>query len=130
MSNPEQDQIHIRDLLLRCILGIRDWERRQPQNVNLNIDLYTDLLEAGRSDRIEDTVDYVEIKKKVIDLVEGSSFLLMERLAQRVAEVCLENDHVARVRVMLEKPGALRFARTVSVEIIRDKSQATDCEHE
>jgi D-erythro-7,8-dihydroneopterin triphosphate epimerase len=130
MNEPEQDQIHIRDLLLRCILGLRDWERRQPQDVILNIDLYTDLLKAGKSDRIEDTVDYVAIKKKVIDLVESSSFLLMERLAQRVADVCLEDGHVARVRVVLEKPGALRFARTVSVEIMRDRNHVADCQHE
>jgi D-erythro-7,8-dihydroneopterin triphosphate epimerase len=130
MNEPEQDQIHIRDLLLRCILGLRDWERRQPQDVILNIDLYTDLLKAGKSDRIEDTVDYVAIKKKVIDLVESSSFLLMERLAQRVADVCLENSNVARVRVVLEKPGALRFARTVSVEIMRDRSHVAGCQHE
>jgi D-erythro-7,8-dihydroneopterin triphosphate epimerase len=130
MNEPEQDQIHIRDLLLRCILGLRDWERRQPQDVILNIDLYTDLLKAGKSDRIEDTVDYVAIKKKVIDLVESSSFLLMERLAQRVADVCLEDGNVARVRVVLEKPGALRFARTVSVEIMRDRNHVADCQHE
>jgi D-erythro-7,8-dihydroneopterin triphosphate epimerase len=130
MNDPEQDQIHIRDLLLRCILGLRDWERRQPQDVILNIDLYTDLLKAGKSDRIEDTVDYVAIKKKVIDLVESSSFLLMERLAQRVADVCLEDGNVARVRVVLEKPGALRFARTVSVEIMRDRNHVADCQHE
>jgi FolB domain-containing protein len=130
MSEPEQDQIHIRDLLLRCILGLREWERNQPQNVNLNIDLYTDLRRSGGSDRIEDTVDYVAIKKKVIDLVENSSFFLMERLAQRVAEVCLEDANVEKVRVLLDKPGALRFARTVSVEIVRDRKQAADRRNE
>jgi FolB domain-containing protein len=130
MIEPEQDQIHIRDLLLRCILGLRDWERCQPQNVILNIDIYTDLRKSGKSDRIEDTVDYVTLKKKVIELVESSSFFLMERLAQRVADVCLEYRNVARVRVVLDKPGALRFARTVSVEIVRDRNQVVDCRDE
>jgi D-erythro-7,8-dihydroneopterin triphosphate epimerase len=130
MSELERDQIHIRDLLLRCILGLRDWERCQPQNVNLNIDLYTDLRKSGESDRIEDTVDYVTIKKKVMDLVESSSFFLVEHLAQRVAEVCLEDSNVERVRVVLDKPGALRFARTVSVEIVRDRNQTADRRHE
>jgi FolB domain-containing protein len=130
MSEPERDQIHIRDLLLRCILGLRDWERCQPQNVNLNIDLYTDLRMSGESDRIEDTVDYVAIKKKVVDLVENSSFFLMERLAHRVAEVCLEDGNVEKVRVVLDKPGALRFARTVSVEIVRENNHGTDRRHE
>jgi FolB domain-containing protein len=130
MSDSELDQIHIHDLLLRCVLGIRDWERRKPQNVNLNIDLYTDLLKAGVSDRIEDTVDYVTIKEKVIHAVESSSYYLMEALAQRIAEICLENEKVAKVRVRLEKPGALRFARTVSVEVVRNRIRAADCKHE
>jgi FolB domain-containing protein len=130
MSDSELDQIHIYDLLLRCVLGIRDWERRKPQNVNLNIDLYTDLLKAGVSDRIEDTVDYVTIKEKVIHAVESSSYYLMEALAQRIAEICLENEKVAKVRVRLEKPGALRFARTVSVEVVRNRIRAADCKHE
>jgi D-erythro-7,8-dihydroneopterin triphosphate epimerase len=130
MSDAIQDQIQIRDLLLRCIIGCRDWERRELQSVNLNIDLYADLSRAGKSDRMEDTVDYVAIKKRVIEMVENSSFQLLERLAQRVAEVCLEDRKVSRVRVMLEKPGSLRFARTVCVEIARDRNDSRAGGHE
>jgi FolB domain-containing protein len=130
MSDGAQDQIQIRDLLLRCIIGCRDWERHELQSVNINIDLFADLSKAGQSDRMEDTVDYVSIKKKVIEMVENSSFHLLERLAQRVAEVCLEDGKVSRVRVMLEKPGSLRFARTVCVEIIRGRSSSRVDGHE
>ncbi|MFO7899157.1 MAG: dihydroneopterin aldolase, partial [Planctomycetota bacterium] len=121
MDDRPLDRIHIGDLLLRCIVGVRDWERREKQNVNVNITLFADLRTPGRTDRIEDTVDYVAIKKKVIALAENSSFYLIERLAQRIAETCLEDRRVERVAVRLEKPGALRFARTVSVEIVRDR---------
>ena len=117
----ELDRIHIRDLLLRCIVGIRDWEREAKQNVLLNITLHCDLKEAGESDDIADTVDYVTIKKRVVDVVEGSSFYLVEALAQAVADVCLEDRRVLRADVLLEKPGALRFARTVAVEISRER---------
>jgi FolB domain-containing protein len=113
------DRIHIGDLLLRCIIGVRDWEREAKQNVLLNMTLYADLSKAAASDDIGDTVDYVTIKKNVIDLVEGSSFYLVEALAQAVAEVCLRDPQVQKVDVRVEKPGALRFARTVAVEMTR-----------
>lgn len=115
------DRIHIGDLLLRCIIGVRDWERETKQNVLLNMTLYADLSKAAASDDIEDTVDYVTIKKNVIDLVEGSSFYLVEALAQAVAEVCLRDPQVQKVDVRVEKPGALRFARTVAVEMTRER---------
>jgi FolB domain-containing protein len=107
--------------MLRCILGIRDEERREKSDVVISITLHTDLGDACRSDRIEDTVDYKTVKKRVMAVVEASSYFLVERLAERIAEVCLENPAVARVEVTVEKPGALRFARTVGVEIVREQ---------
>lgn len=121
MGAEEPDRIHIRDLPLRCIIGVRDREREAKQNVLLNITLHADLRAACASDDIADTVDYVRIKKRVIELVEGSSFRLVEALARAVADACLEDPMVQRVDVVVEKPGALRFARTVAVEITRGR---------
>ena len=115
----ELDQIQIHDLLVRCIVGLNPDERREKQDVIINLTLFTDLHAAGQSDRLEDSVDYRALKQRVISVVEASSDLLVERLAQRIADTCLEFDRVARVRVRLEKPGALRFARSVGVEILR-----------
>ncbi len=121
MGVEELDKIHIRDLLLRCVIGVREWERKMRQNVQLNVTLYADLSAAAASDDIEDTVDYVTIKKRIIRLVEDSEFHLVEALAQMVADACLEDPIVQAARVSLEKPGALRFARTVAVEILRER---------
>ncbi len=121
MGAEELDRIHIRDLLLRCIVGVREWEREAKQNVMLNITLHADLSRAAASDDIEDTVDYVTIKKRVIQLVEGSHFYLVEALAQAVADACLQDPVVRAVRVTVQKPGALRFARTVAVDILRER---------
>lgn len=115
------DRIYIRDLALRCIIGIEPHERDKLQDVVINITLHTDLRRAGRSDDIADTVDYKAIKSKVVDLVEGSSYLLVERLAEQVADVCLAEPRVRRVEVTVDKPGALRFARSVAVEIYRER---------
>ncbi len=116
------DRIHVRDLRLRCVLGIYPEERREKQDITLNIVLYADLRAAGRSDRIEDTVDYKDVKKRVVAMVEGSSSFLIEHLAQRVAGLCLEEPRVEAVRVTIDKPGALRFARSVAVEIFRKRA--------
>jgi dihydroneopterin aldolase/D-erythro-7,8-dihydroneopterin triphosphate epimerase len=121
MDDGNADKIHIRDLMCRCIVGIYPEERREKQDVVINISMWAEYQAACKSDDIEDTVDYKSIKKRVIAMVEDSSFNLLERLAQEIADICLENRRVKRVSVMVDKPGALRFARSVAVEIVRER---------
>lgn len=117
------DRIRICDLLVRCILGINENERREKQDVVINLVIYTDLRLAGKTDRIEDTVDYRALKKQVLALAEASHFFLEEALAEAVAQLCLAQIGVRQVEVRVEKPNALRFAKSVAVEITR-KQQA------
>jgi FolB domain-containing protein len=116
------DRIHIRELRLRCILGLRDWERRKKQEIAIDLTLHADLRAACRSDAIDDTVDYSTLKQRVIELVEASAFQLVERLAEAVADLCLEDGRVRRVEVTIDKAGALRFARSVAVSITRERT--------
>lgn len=119
MVEGQADRIHIRDLMCRCIVGIYPDERREKQDVIINITLWADYRAACRSDDIADTVDYKAIKKQVIRMVEDSSFQLIERLAEEIAGICLANPRVEKVAVSVDKPRALRFARSVAVEIVR-----------
>lgn len=121
MADVPLDRIHIRDLTARCIIGVNPEERREKQEVVVNITLFADLNKAARTDRIEDTVDYKALKKDVIEAVEGSDYFLIERLAERVAAICLERP-IERVEVSVDKPGALRFARSVAVTLTRAKA--------
>ena len=123
MAEPPLDRIHIRDLRARCIVGTNPDERVNPQDVVINLTLHADLRRAGASDDIADTVDYRAVKKDVLAMVEASSYQLVERLAERVAEVCLEDRRVKKVEVFLEKPGALRVARSVGVAIARERKR-------
>ncbi len=116
------DRIDIHDLHLRCIIGILDWERDKLQDVLIHISLFADFSAAGGSDDIEDTVNYRSLSKKIITLTEASSFHLIESLAEAIAAICLEDEKVLRVRVSVQKPGALRFARTVGVTIERQRA--------
>lgn len=111
------DKIHIRDLKLHCIIGINENERTEKQDVIINVTLYADLKKAGNSDNINDSVDYKIMKKNIISMVEKSSFFLIEKLAMEIANLCLDNKMVKIVTVTLDKPRALRFARSVAVEI-------------
>ncbi len=114
------DQIHIRDLLLRTIIGIRDEERIKKQDVVINITLHTDHT-AADSDSIEDTVDYSALTKQVITLVERSQFFLVEKMALEISKICLTDGRVERAVVQVEKPGAVRFSRSVGVTVDRSR---------
>ncbi len=120
------DKIRIEDLHLRCIIGLYPEERIKLQDVLIQLTLHCDLRAAGHSDDVNDTVDYKAVKNGVVELVEGSEFLLIERLAQEVATLCLRDEGVSQVDVRVDKPGALRFARTVSVEISRRREGDAD----
>ena len=113
------DRFHIRDLALRCIIGIYPEERTNKQDVIINVTMETDLRKAGQSDDLNDTVDYKSVKLAILDLVEKSEFQLIESLAERIAEICLNADGVQRATITIDKPGALRFARSVAVDITR-----------
>ena len=117
------DRIIISDLGLRCIIGINPEERREKQDVVINITIYADLRKAGKSDKFEDTVDYRAIKKKIVAHVETSHYFLIEALAESIAQLCLAHPLVQQVQVRVDKPSALRFARTVGVEIVRKRKE-------
>ncbi len=115
------DQIEIKDLLIRAIIGINDDERENRQDVVINIRLDTNTRAAGLSDDIEDAVNYRTIAKQVIALVERSQYYLVEKMAEEIANLCLADPRVERARISIEKPGALRFARSVGVSIERSR---------
>jgi FolB domain-containing protein len=115
------DKVFITDLLVRGIIGINEWERENLQDILINIILFTDLKKAGKTDDINDTVNYRTIAKKVQAQAESAQRLTVEALAEDMARLCLAESGVLKVRIRLEKPGAVRFARSVGVEIEREK---------
>ncbi len=115
------DRILIKDLRARCIIGVNEDERREKQDVTVNLELAADLSQAVRSDRFEDTVDYRSIKKEILKMVEASSYNLLESLTEAIARLCLNHEKIRRVKVRVEKPAALRFARSVAIEMVRRK---------
>ena len=118
------DKIHIKNLLLRTIIGINPDERVKKQDVIINLTLFTDHTAAGESDHIDDATNYRTITKQIIELVEESKFQLVEKMATEISRICLADVRVSRAIVKVEKPGALRFAESVGVTV--DRSQTPE----
>ena len=116
------DRIHIKDLVVRGILGINPDERVNKQDILVNITLGADTSVAAVSDDIEDAVNYKTITKRVITHLEEGEPMLVERVVQEIADICLEDERVQQVEVTVEKPGALRYARSVGISIIRTRT--------
>lgn len=115
------DTIFITDLLTQGVIGINDWEREITQDILINITLKFDLKKSAQSDNIEDTLNYKTLTKLIIKYVENSEHYLVETLATEIARICIVKFGASNVKVRLEKPGALRFAKSVGVEIERSK---------
>ncbi len=117
------DKVIIKDLLVRGIIGINDWERKRAQDILINMILFTDTKRAGETDSITDCVNYSTMSKKVQAYAEGAERLTVEALANDLAKICLEEEGVQKVILRVEKPGAVRFAKSVGVEIERDREE-------
>jgi len=115
------DKVIIKDLLARGVIGVYDWERDKPQEILINIVLFGDLSKAGETDNIEDSINYKTVAKGAQSLAENCERLTVEALANDIANFCLETIGVLKVIVRVEKPGAVRFADSVGVEIERTK---------
>ena len=108
--------IRVDNLRLRTILGINDEERVNKQDIIINYSMELDITEAANSDDVSNTVDYKSVTKRIIALVEASDYFLVETLVTRLLELIFEEPRVIRATVRVDKPSALRFADSVSVE--------------
>ena len=114
-----QDKIFLQGLEARCRIGIFDWERKIRQKVVIDLEFPADTRKAARRDRVEDTVDYKRIAKHALAYVGKSRFGLIETLAEKLARSILEEFPVPALKLRVSKPGAIRGARNVGVEILR-----------
>jgi dihydroneopterin aldolase len=113
------DIVFIEALTIHTVIGIYDWERRVRQPVTLDIEMGFDNRKPAASEQIKDTLDYKRVSKRLIAFVEASEFQLVETLAERCAQILLEEFKVQWLRLKLSKPGAVRGAKAVGVLIER-----------
>jgi len=116
------DKIFIKDLMVRGIIGVSERERSQPQDIVINVTMFADISEGALKDDINLCVNYRTAAKAIIAHIEKANRYTVEALASDIAEICLAMEGVHKVKVSVEKPGAVRFSRSVGVEITRRKS--------
>jgi dihydroneopterin aldolase len=113
------DIVYIRELQIETIIGIYDWEREQKQTVCLDLEMGTDISLAASSEDIEKTLDYKVVAKRLIAFIEGSEFLLVEAMAENIAQIVLEEFSVPWLKLRVGKPGAVTGSKDVGVIIER-----------
>lgn len=113
------DIIFLGGLEIETIIGIFDWERETKQKIILDIEMAFDIKKAALSDNIEDTLDYKAVSKNVIKMVESSNFFLVEKLAEEITQLILNDFNVTWVKLTLNKKGAIRGASDVGIIIER-----------
>ncbi len=113
------DQVIIKDLLCRGVIGITDQDRAQPQDILVNVVLFTDTQRAAQTDSIDDCVNYRTVAKKILAFIDQARRHTVEALANDLVQICLSEPGVQKVRLRVEKPGAVRFSKSVGVEIER-----------
>ncbi|MDH5594976.1 MAG: dihydroneopterin aldolase [Nitrosopumilus sp.] len=115
------DIVFLHGLKIDTVIGIYDWERKIRQSVILDLDMGFDIAKAAKSDHIDDTLDYKAIAKRLIEFVGDSDFQLVETLAEKSAEVVLNEFPVSWLKLKLNKKGAVSQAGDVGVIIERGK---------
>jgi dihydroneopterin aldolase len=113
------DIVYISDLRIETIIGIYDWEREIRQVISIDLKMATDNRKAAATESIEDALNYKAVAKRLIQFVEESEFQLVETLAERIAEIILEEFAVDWLRLKLGKPGAVTGSKEVGVIIER-----------
>jgi dihydroneopterin aldolase len=117
--NKMKDVIYIKDLRIKTIIGIFDWERKEKQEVSIDLEFPFDCKKAAATDSIEDATDYKAIAKAVIKFVEESSFQLQETLAEGIASLVKNEFGVESIKLRVSKPGAIRGSKDVGLVIYR-----------
>jgi dihydroneopterin aldolase len=116
------DRVFVQGLELYCIIGLQPWERLVMQKVRIDLQMAADSRPAAGADDPALALDYRAVSKRVQQLVEGSSFQLVEALAETIATAILSDfPRAVSVTVRVAKPGAVRFAEAVGVEIERSR---------
>ena len=118
------DIIFLKELKAECVIGVWDWERQIRQRVSIDLEMGTDIKRAAESDKLDDTLNYKAVAKRVIEFVEASEFQLIETLAERIAGLLQEEFAIPWCRVTLDKGGAVRGSRAVGVVIERGSRDA------
>lgn len=121
MNKPQgsTDFVKIKGLKVNAVIGVFDWERAIEQPLLIDVSMATDISEAGKSDDINDAINYKEVCDDITELCQQTKALLIERLAELIAAHILSKYNTIQVEVSVAKPTAIKAAEAVAVQITR-----------
>jgi len=119
-----RDTVFIQGLEARGIIGIEDWERKKLQTIRVDVEMAWDAAAPAVDDDIEKTLNYRSVAKAVLKHIDDHQYQLVETLADRLAAEIMETFHVPWIRLLVSKPGAVRFSESVGVEVVRGRREA------
>ncbi len=122
----DMDIIYLHGLKIDAVIGIWDWERKIHQTIVIDLDMAADIRKAAATDSVDDTLNYKGVANRLKDYVPNSGCELVETLAERIAEIVINEFDVPWVRVKINKPGAIRGSRDVGVIIERGTRPESD----
>lgn len=115
------DHIYLRDLEIDAVIGVYAWEQRIRRRLRFDIELGTDTRLASESGDIGDTVDYEAVADCIRSIVTREPHVLLERLAEEIAQTVLERFDSRSIRLTVGKPGAVPGVREVGIVIERGR---------
>ncbi|NNF17851.1 MAG: 2-amino-4-hydroxy-6-hydroxymethyldihydropteridine diphosphokinase, partial [Gammaproteobacteria bacterium] len=120
------DRIFLEALEIQGVIGIYEWERNTRQTIRIDLEMPANAAAASGSDEIEDTLNYKDVAKRIINYVEDSSYMLVETLAENIAQIVMNEFGVAWIDLSVSKPGAVRGSKNVGIRIHRGVYESSD----
>ncbi|MEC9365093.1 MAG: dihydroneopterin aldolase [Pseudomonadota bacterium] len=121
------DTIFIRGLRVETVIGVHAWERQLERPLVFDLELGADTREAASSDRVRDAVDYAAVAETVARIAKTLQPALLETLAERLARQLFEDFPIQRLRLVIDKPGAVPDVKQVGVAIERVREDFSTC---
>ncbi|MCX8671195.1 dihydroneopterin aldolase [Gilliamella sp. B2865] len=114
-----KDRVLIESLTVYTTIGVYDWEKNIKQKLVLDLEMAWDNKPAGKSDNVEFCLDYFVVSQSITSLIEANKFELIETVAERVAQLVIEQFSVQWLKIKVSKPDAIANAGNVAVIIER-----------
>lgn len=119
--NQQPDIIFIEGLSVDASIGVYDWEKQIKQKLIFDVELSSDIQQAGQSDQLDDTVCYAAVSEHITQLTQHQHIDLLEALAEQICSSVLANFNVSAIKLRISKPGAVPTAKNVGIQIVRNR---------
>lgn len=117
--------IRIKNLKLKTIIGVYDWEKKIDREIIINAEIETDHIDSLNSDKLSDTIDYDHIINSIKDLIEKNRFKLIEKMSGEIIKKIMQDQRVKRCKLEIDKVGVVAGVESCSITIEEKRKEIT-----